>query len=84
MPALFTMSGTPIALDIADTLDPGPDLTMTALRSLARPGFQTVHYLQAKNQSPQVSGPVTLRYLPDPDLVFQSATWRRTRCSAIP
>ena len=73
MPAPFTMSGTPIILDIADTLDPGLDLHVTALGSLARPGFQTVHYLQAKNQSPQVSGPVTLRYLLDPTLVFQSA-----------
>ncbi|MBK9275415.1 MAG: T9SS type A sorting domain-containing protein [Flavobacteriales bacterium] len=73
MPAPFTMSGTPITLDIADTLDPGLDLSVTALGSLARPGFQSVHYLQAKNQSPQVSGPLTLRYLPDPTLVFQNA-----------
>ena len=73
LPTPFTMNTLPVEIDLADSSTQVLDLFITSGATAAHPGFSTSHHFQAGNGSPQISGPVTVREVLDPALVFTSA-----------
>ncbi len=74
LPVPFTISGTPVLQDLANSSTAPLDLRMMTSDGAARPGFNYPMSASAVNISPQPSGPVTVSCTHDPLLTYVSAT----------
>ena len=74
MPAPFTISGTPVSIDLANNSTAPLDVRIHAGCSNARPGFAHTISASAVNQSMQATGLVTVVCTIDPNVDYVSAT----------
>ncbi|MBK8228274.1 MAG: T9SS type A sorting domain-containing protein [Flavobacteriales bacterium] len=74
MPAPFTISGTPVSIDLANNSTAPLDVRISAGCSNARPGFAHTISASAVNQSMQATGLVTVVCTIDPNVDYVSAT----------
>ncbi|MBL7985864.1 MAG: T9SS type A sorting domain-containing protein [Flavobacteriales bacterium] len=74
LPVAFSMNGTPVLQNIANSSTEPLDLGVNTGNTFARPGFGTRLFATARNHGPQVSGPVTVTCTYDAALTYLSAT----------
>ncbi len=73
MPVPFTMATNTQTIDLANGSTVPLDLVLAVSQGVARPGFNYGMWCSVSNTSPQVSGPITVAYTFDPQLIFSSA-----------
>jgi uncharacterized repeat protein (TIGR01451 family) len=73
-PIPFTVNGDDQTIDLANGSTEPLDLSVDLASGVFRPGFQTSYAVFARNNSPQVSGPLELNVQLDPTLTFLAAS----------
>ncbi|MBL7955649.1 MAG: T9SS type A sorting domain-containing protein [Flavobacteriales bacterium] len=72
-PVPFSVSGNASVIDLANGSTQPLDLRASLSAGVLRPGFATDYHLHIRNNSPQMSGPVTVTLVLDPTLAFLSS-----------
>jgi uncharacterized repeat protein (TIGR01451 family) len=81
-PVPFTVDGSPLNIELANGSTAELDLRALISSSVARPGFDHSIHANVRNQSPQLSGPVTAVLTFDPVMTYLDATPPPTNVAA--